>query len=267
MTAFIRRERPTASDGLSRRSLLRTAGIAAGVITLGIDLTITAQPAHAAGKYLRPCGDIAISDSWQGHKNRNPPSGEPGTDYGIGRHTPVLAATSGVIVDAKHTNSTATGRYIALQADDGNYLRYLHLDRVSRSIGARVARGDTIALSGASGFGDDAYYGPHAHVSLWVGTTPWKAGFAKTADFEKYTEPSRRNTEIIRRNNNMASFFHIANYDGSHTWALAGDGTGSAAWLQTMDRGVADALALQHGEPVTLDWGLWQVWKAAYLAG
>lgn len=267
MTEFIRSTRSAGSDGFSRRSMLRAAGVAAGAITLGVDLAVTAPLASAAGTYLRPCGDVVISDSWQGHKNRNPPSREPGTDYGVGRANPVLAAVSGVIVDAKHTNSTATGRYVALQADDGNYLRYLHLDAVSRPIGARVARGEVIALSGASGFGSDTYYGPHAHVSLWAGTTPWKVGFENTVDFEKYAEPSRHSNDIIRRNNNMASFFHIANYDGSHTWALAGDGNGSAAWLQTADRNVADALALQHGEPVSLDWTLWQAWKAAYLGG
>lgn len=256
-----------AVDGLSRRSLLKAAGFVAGAATIGVDVAIAVTPAIAAENYLRPCGDVNISDSWRGHKNRTPPSSEPGTDYGVPRGTPVLAATSGLIVDVKHTNSTAAGRYVALRADDGNYLRYLHLDGVTKSLGARVARGEAIALSGASGFGSDTYYGPHAHVSLWIGTTPAQAGFANTVDFEKYTQPGKRGAEIIRRNNNMASFFHIANYDGSHTWALAGDGTGAAAWLQTMDRGVADALSLQHGEPVTLDWGLWQVWKSAYLAG
>lgn len=266
MAAYNRPE-GSAPDSLSRRAVLQAAGLAVGVISLGIDLAVTPEMARAAGTYLRPCGDAVISDSWRGHKNRYPPSSEPGTDYGVMRGTLVLAATAGIIVDAKHTNSTATGRYVALQSDDGNYLRYLHLDSVSRSIGTSVARGDVIAVSGASGFGDDTYYGPHVHVSLWAGTTPWKVGFANTVDFENYTESPRRSTEIIRRNNNMASFFHLANYDGSHTWALAGDGNGSAAWLQTMDRSVADALALQHGEPVTLDWTLWQAWKAAYLGG
>lgn len=252
---------------VSRRSLLRIAGFATGAVVLGVNVAVTAKPAVAARNYHRPCGDVEISDSWSGHKNRKPPSSEPGTDYGVGRGTTVAAATGGVIADVKHTSSTATGRYVAIQADDGNYLRYLHLDSVSKPIGARVARGEVIAKSGASGFGSDTYYGPHVHVSLWAGTTPGESGFASTVDFEEYTEPAKRGTAIIRRNNNMASFFHLANYDGSHTWALAGDGTGAAAWLQTMDKGVADALALQHGEPVTLDWDLWQGWKAAYLAG
>ena len=33
--------------------------------------------------------------------------------------------------------------------------------------GQRVSRGQGIAVSGASGYGDNWYYGPHVHVSLW----------------------------------------------------------------------------------------------------
>ena len=40
--------------------------------------------AQAAGSYQRPCGNVRISSSWQDHRNRTPPSGEPGTDYAVG---------------------------------------------------------------------------------------------------------------------------------------------------------------------------------------
>ncbi len=104
----------------------------------------------------------------------------------MGKGTPVLAATDGRIVDRKDDTSTATGRYLALRANDGNYVRYLHLNSSAVHVGALVNRGDLIAYSGASGNGQESFYGPHVHVSMWVGTTPLQAGYANSVDFENY---------------------------------------------------------------------------------
>lgn len=174
---------------LSRRTMLIAAGTAIGASAVGWDLFSPGLSATAAGTYLRPCGDVRISSSWQGHKNRNPPSGEPGTDYAVIAGTQIRAAANGVIVDRKDSTTTATGRYLALRADDGNYIRYLHLQSSTVPLGARVARGQVIAYSGASGFGSDAGYGPHVHVSLWIGGTPLQLGFTNSVDFENYTQP------------------------------------------------------------------------------
>ncbi|KJL22124.1 Murein DD-endopeptidase MepM [Microbacterium oxydans] len=176
---------PTA-PAMTRRSLLVASGLTMGLAAFGLGAFARPGVAVAAGTYLRPCGNVPISDSWQGHKNRIPPSGEPGTDYSVGRGTPVLAATDGVIVDRKDTTSTATGRYLALRASDGNYIRYLHLDSSAVSVGTSVTRGQVIAYSGASGFGSDNGYGAHVHVSLWIGGTPNQLGYPNTVDFENY---------------------------------------------------------------------------------
>lgn len=173
----------------SRRALLVGAGVAFGATAIGWDLISPTLSATAAGTYLRPCGDVRISSSWQDHRNRTPPSGEPGTDYAVPVGTPIRAAADGVIVDRKDTTSTATGRYLALRADDGNYIRYLHLRSSSVLPGTRVSRGQVIALSGASGFGYESGYGPHVHVSLWLGGTPLQLGFTNSVDFENYAEP------------------------------------------------------------------------------
>lgn len=173
---------------LSRRTMLIAAGTAIGASAIGWDLFSPGLSAIAAGTYLRPCGIVPISSSWQGHKNRNPPSGEPGTDYAVVVGTPIRAAAGGVIVDRKDSTTTATGRYLALRADDGNYIRYLHLRSSTVPLGARVARGQVIAYSGASGFGSEAGYGPHVHVSLWIGGTPLQLGFTNSVDFENYVE-------------------------------------------------------------------------------
>ncbi|MEV7608301.1 M23 family metallopeptidase [Microbacterium sp. NPDC089320] len=165
------------------------AGTAIGASAIGWDLFSRGLSATAAGTYLRPCGDVRISSSWQGHKNRNPPSGEPGTDYAVTTGTEIRAAANGVIVDRKDSTTTATGRYLALRADDGNYIRYLHLQSSLVPLGARVSRGQVIAYSGASGFGSETGYGPHVHVSLWIGGTPVQLGFTNSVDFENYVDP------------------------------------------------------------------------------
>lgn len=102
--------------------------------------------------------------------------------------TPIRAATAGVIVDRKDTTDSATGRYIALRADDGNYIRYLHLASSAVTNGTRVSRGQVIAYSGASGFGSETGYGSHVHVSLWIGGTPNQLGFTNTVNFENFVE-------------------------------------------------------------------------------
>ena len=138
--------------------------------------------------YLRPVGDAYVPSSWADHKNRNPPSQEPGTDYAIDVGTPVVAADLGRISDRKTSNSYATGRYVTIALDDGRTVRYLHLNSVARNVGDRVQRGDVVGYSGASGNGSDYYYGPHVHVTLWPGAE-WNA---PTIDFENYvgSEPA-----------------------------------------------------------------------------
>lgn len=178
-----------ASPFFSRRAMLIGAGAALGAAAIGWDFVSPPVSATAAGTYLRPCGDVRISSSWQGHKNRNPPSGEPGTDYAVPIGTPVRAASNGVIVDRKDSTTTATGRYLALRADDGNYIRYLHLRSSAVLPGTRVSRGQVIAQSGASGFGSETGYGSHLHVSLWIGGTPLQVGFTNSVDFENYVQP------------------------------------------------------------------------------
>lgn len=209
---------------VSRRTMLLAAGAALGMAAVGRDALSPSSSATAAGTYLRPCGDVRISSSWQGHKNRNPPSGEPGTDYAVNVGTAIRAATDGVILDRKDSPSTATGRYIALRGDDGNYLRYLHLLSSAVAVGTRVKRGQVIAYSGASGFGREAGYGPHVHVSLWVGGTPTQQGYTRSVDFENYvasgtTQPA----EPVK--------YYVTQYDGT-VWAVTPTSIVALSWSQ-----------------------------------
>jgi murein DD-endopeptidase len=136
-----------------------------------------------------PVGNVYVPCTWQCHKDRKPPSTEPGTDYAVSYGTAVYAPFTGKVHDIKNTNTGAAGRVVYLIADDGStWVRLLHLSAISVSIGQRVTMGQTVVgKSGASGYGSDHYYGPHVHVSLWVGwaTTP-TPGITPTVDFQAY---------------------------------------------------------------------------------
>lgn len=135
--------------------------------------------------YTRPAGDVHISSPWQDHKNRNPPSQEPGTDYGSGYGSNVYAPEAGVVVDIQTRPQGASGRFVCIDLDDGRRTRTLHLSAIKVRTGQRVKRGQVVALSGASGFGDNWYYGPHAHQTLWS-TQQYRFCSTCTIDFAKY---------------------------------------------------------------------------------
>lgn len=121
--------------------------------------------------YHPPTNHMVIQDhngTFQGHKDRRPPSTEPGTDLATPMNSPVYAVHDGVIAETKLTNSGAMGRKIGLNADMGRAFNYLHLQRVFVSRGQRVKVGDLIGRTGASGWGSDRYYGPHLHVTVWA---------------------------------------------------------------------------------------------------
>lgn len=98
---------------------------------------------------------------------RNPPSSEPGTDYASAYGSPLYAPANGWVVDSKTSNGSATGRYIAIDFDDGRRGRALHLAELWVGNGQYVTQGQQIGLTGASGHGSDWGYGAHVHQTLW----------------------------------------------------------------------------------------------------
>jgi murein DD-endopeptidase MepM/ murein hydrolase activator NlpD len=134
--------------------------------------------------YVRPV-DAPVSASWQDHKDRTPPSSEPGTDYACAYDTPVRCAGDGYVTDLTTSTAGGTGRFLTVDLDDGRRVRYLHLASHAVGIGWRVGRGQIIAHSGASGFGNNWGYAPHLHTTLF----PYHAyDFDQTQDFEQYIE-------------------------------------------------------------------------------
>lgn len=131
--------------------------------------------------YLRPVSHQGGVSTYVAHTRRTRPSKEPGVDFycPIGSH--VYAVWSGKVVAVGGGIVPATGRYVTIDLDDGNRVRYLHLSKQSVRAGQRVKRGDVIGLSGASGYGSEFFGasslsripsntgGPHVHVTLWPG--------------------------------------------------------------------------------------------------
>jgi murein DD-endopeptidase MepM/ murein hydrolase activator NlpD len=117
--------------------------------------------------YALPTNTDYISASWQDHRNRNPPSSEPGTDYASAYGSPLYAPGNGTVVDLKTSNGSATGRFLTIDMDDGRRTRSLHLAEIWVNVGNRVSAGQQVGITGASGHGSDWGYGAHVHQTLW----------------------------------------------------------------------------------------------------
>lgn len=144
--------------------------------------------------YQRPV-PYSRSTSWAAHRRRNPPSSEPGIDMFVPIGTPVLAAESGRVVHVGDSIDPATGRFVTIDLDDARRVRYLHLSRRIVSVGQRVSRGQVIAYSGATGYGEEDWSwnvaetgGAHVHMTLWP-THRYIFGSNGTLDPEPYFDP------------------------------------------------------------------------------
>jgi murein DD-endopeptidase MepM/ murein hydrolase activator NlpD len=124
--------------------------------------------------YIFPTNKHAPVDqdgSWQGHRDREPPSVNPGVDFGCAYGSIVVAAKAGTVNTADPSPSGSGGRVVYIDHDDGSQTQYLHLSRVDVVPGQKVATSQQIALSGGSANDDDHGVAPHCHVSLYIGGT------------------------------------------------------------------------------------------------
>lgn len=96
--------------------------------------------------------------------------------------TPVVAVAPGTVVVAGNDSQTAYGpstdfygNLIVLELETTGatpiYVLYGHLSEVGVAVGQRVAAGDTLGLSGATGVAD----GPHLHFEVRVGQNLYTA--------------------------------------------------------------------------------------------
>lgn len=131
-------------------------------------------------EYIFPTSARGVSDNFQAHKDRTPPSVNPGTDYTCGYGSTVVAVKAGTVNLADNNNDGSGGRMIGINHGDGSVTQYLHLSQVLVGVGQWVEQGQEIARSGASGFGDDWGYGAHLHIALKIN--------GSNVDFENYVE-------------------------------------------------------------------------------
>jgi murein DD-endopeptidase MepM/ murein hydrolase activator NlpD len=133
--------------------------------------------------WIRPV-EARISDTFDGHKNRKPPSINPGTDYAVATGTPIKAIADGTISGVIPTFAGAGGRMIFMTFPSGHKADYLHMSRIDVKGGQEVKKGDIIGLSGGSGFGKENGYAPHLHLSFRMGGQ--NANGAGNIDFEAF---------------------------------------------------------------------------------
>jgi murein DD-endopeptidase MepM/ murein hydrolase activator NlpD len=125
-----------------------------------------------------------ITDSFDGHRGRtNPPSRNPGTDYGVPKGTVVKAIADGTVTGIVDHFRGAGGRMIFMSFAGGYNADYLHLQAIDVQPGQQVKQGQRIGLSGASGLGSERGYGAHLHFSFRKGGSPTMG--EGNIDFEK----------------------------------------------------------------------------------
>lgn len=99
------------------------------------------------------------------HPKYRVPMPHTGTDYRAPTGTPLRAATAGTVVRSVPLDPRA-GNYIRIQwGGPGDWIGYSHLSRRDIGVGQRVATGQVIGLSGATGAVD----GAHLHFEISVG--------------------------------------------------------------------------------------------------
>ena len=139
--------------------------------------------------WIRPV-EGKITDSFDGHRGRtNPPSRNPGTDYGVPKGTVVKAPADGTVTGIVPTFRGSGGRMIFMSFPGGYNADFLHLSAIDVIEGQQVKQGQRIGLSGASGLHSENGYGPHLHFSFRKGGSPTMG--EGNMDFEKFlTAPS-----------------------------------------------------------------------------
>ena len=275
-------ESPLGSIHLNRRTLLAAAGIAAGIAVVGHGVLIgesAAAAITAANGYIYPTDPFQASTEAAGQFNapRTSTRRHMGLDTWGYRGMPVVAIAAGKIVGGDW-NSTPSdghgwGHFVTVDHGNGVVSRYAHFEGAP-VVAAQgfVTQGQTLGYMGNSQYGPrNGGMGVHLHFEVLVnGAFVSPLAFLQGNSTSPITgvnpDPGYDLSAIYRRNNNMASLFHLRNFDGTNTWALAGDGVGSAAWLEITDVNVANGLANQHGNAVSINWDTWQIWKAAYLS-
>ncbi|MGX9346650.1 M23 family metallopeptidase [Microbacterium sp. KNMS] len=143
-------------------------------------------PAGNPDGYIWPADPAVygISDDFAAHVARG--SAEPGVDVMTPVGAPLWAPGPGTVTAVQTSPAGATGRYVTFVTDAGDWFRFLHNSSIVVSVGQHVEQATLLAYTGGSGFGSEAYYGPHTHISFKAGYTGSFPGASALDDFEAY---------------------------------------------------------------------------------
>jgi murein DD-endopeptidase MepM/ murein hydrolase activator NlpD len=100
--------------------------------------------------------------------------GHLGTDFACPVGTPLVAAAPGVVVRVENDMAMG-GLKVCVDHGGGLFTTMNHLARARVAVGERVARGQVVALSGASGWEFLACFpwvSPHLHFNTWLDGEP-----------------------------------------------------------------------------------------------
>lgn len=125
------------------------------------------QAVVGTGQFIWPAhGPITSPFGYRVHPIFGTQIFHSGMDIGVDTGTPVLAADSGVVVDA----CWISGYGYTVIIDHGNGLStlYAHNSELAVSAGQTVSQGQVVAYSGSTGYST----GPHLHFEVRVNGTP-----------------------------------------------------------------------------------------------
>lgn len=181
-----------------------------------------------------------------------------GIDFGVAQGTELRATASGIV--RNNDAGSRDGAGVDITTDDGWKVRHWHVSEFLVPNGSYVNAGDIIARTGGGkgtwGAGNST--GPHLHWGTRVGKTWVDPQTLNPQHFgDSPIQQPRRKT--------MATMYYVQR-NGKTTFALAGDGNGQAAWLETEQQDFANKLAAIHGSAVQLSPDTWDLWRSKYLS-
>lgn len=128
-----------------------------------------------------------------------PDSKHPGCDYGTGNNTPLPAKMSGkVTIYARGNTTTGRGNEVIITSG-ATQIKYCHLNRIDVSNGQTVTVGQTIGLSGWTGYVlPKSEAGAHLHFEVLINGV--------------YTDPEKWTGEDMYDGKTAEQWYQEANY-------------------------------------------------------
>ncbi|MBI2474592.1 MAG: peptidoglycan DD-metalloendopeptidase family protein [Candidatus Taylorbacteria bacterium] len=131
-------------------------------------------PAVGSGVLRWPLGSIRITQTFgntefaAAHRQLYNGNGHNGVDFAASVGTPVKSAQSGTVKGTGNTDTACPGasygKWVLVEHFNGLSTLYAHLSVISVKAGELVAAGDTIGLSGNTGYTT----GPHLHFTVYA---------------------------------------------------------------------------------------------------